>query len=208
MGPPQTTKRSIKIAICQFDVHPPPNRSTSSFMRPPKISFDRERIGSEEDDHQIKNFESAKRFIIRAASEGARLIIFPEYFITGMIVNHLHLASKEFEWIKKFQTLAIENRIDIIPGTIVEEVVGDGLPLPTPALDQQRSLFNSYVPILIIFIRALALEPKTNQTRPPKKKTITRVLGTGLLFFDLQIEFMRHDIHTPSIHPRGFNRTS
>lgn len=112
-------------------------------MRPPKISFDRERIGSEEDDHQIKNFESAKRFIIRAASEGARLIIFPEYFITGMIDNHLHLASKEFEWIKKFQTLAIENRIDIIPGTIVEEVVGDGLPLPTPALDQQRSLFNS-----------------------------------------------------------------
>ncbi|KAI9609607.1 hypothetical protein H4Q26_007567 [Puccinia striiformis f. sp. tritici PST-130] len=77
-------------------------------------------------EHELKNLEKAKQFIAHAADNRADLIIFPEYFMTGLIDNDLHLADKEFKWIKEFQNLAIRYKIDILPGTIVEQEEEEG----------------------------------------------------------------------------------
>ncbi|OAV87681.1 hypothetical protein PTTG_29325 [Puccinia triticina 1-1 BBBD Race 1] len=117
----------VRIAICQFDSHQPTAASCSPESLEPSPSFA---------EHEIKNLAKAKEFIARAVHDRADLIIFPEYFITGVIEDHLHLASKESKWIKEFQSLAIEHQIDIIPGTIVEEAEQE------EAVDR-RDLFNS-----------------------------------------------------------------
>ncbi|KAA1123355.1 hypothetical protein PGTUg99_012962 [Puccinia graminis f. sp. tritici] len=134
----------IRIAICQFDSHQP---STTTTTTTPNQTSDNLQFA----EHEIKNLSKAKEFIARAAQNTADLIIFPEYFITGIIENHLHLASKESKWIKEFQRLAIEHQIDIIPGTIVEEEEEDKAAEkkegadPTKSPDDRRvNLFNSY----------------------------------------------------------------
>ncbi|KAH9457680.1 hypothetical protein MJO28_004744 [Puccinia striiformis f. sp. tritici] len=103
--------KKIRVAICQFESHQP---SPSSHKK---------RGWAE---HELKNLEKAKQFIAHAADNRADLIIFPEYFMTGLIDNDLHLADKEFKWIKEFQNLAIRYKIDILPGTIVEQEEEEG----------------------------------------------------------------------------------
>ncbi|KAA1109062.1 hypothetical protein PGT21_032441 [Puccinia graminis f. sp. tritici] len=131
----------IRIAICQFDSHQPSTTATTTTNQ----TSDNLQFA----EHEIKNLSKAKGFIARAAQNTADLIIFPEYFITGLIENHLHLASKESKWIKEFQRLAIEHQIDIIPGTIVEEEEEGAAEKkegadPTKSPDDRRvNLFNS-----------------------------------------------------------------
>ncbi|PLW20247.1 hypothetical protein PCANC_07421 [Puccinia coronata f. sp. avenae] len=117
----------IRVALCQFNSHQPQTTTTTTTTITTTINTFLQ-------EHETKNLEKAREFIAQAAKQRANLIIFPEYFITGIIENHLHLASKESKWVQEFQRLAIEHQIDIIPGTIVEEVQVE---------ENQSDLFNS-----------------------------------------------------------------
>lgn len=58
------------------------------------------------------------------------MIVFPEYFITGVVAEHRHLAhakytdqtdDKDEHWLDKFIEAAKSHDIDIVVGTIVEK---------------------------------------------------------------------------------------
>ncbi|KAF8589073.1 carbon-nitrogen hydrolase [Ramaria rubella] len=89
--------RPLRIAICQFASEPPTTASVSN------------------------NFAKLEGFVSSAASQQADLIVFPEYFLTGVIAEHLHLASDEGHWLEELKTLAQQYKIDIVAGTIVEK---------------------------------------------------------------------------------------
>jgi len=89
--------RPVRIAICQFASEPPTESSVSS------------------------NFAKLDSFVSSAAKQQADVIVFPEYFLTGIISDHLHLASDEGHWIEDLQGLAKKYVIDIVAGTIVEK---------------------------------------------------------------------------------------
>lgn len=97
--------RPVRIAICQFASVPP--------------SQDSEGISS--DETVTANFARLKPFVSSAASQGADLIVFPEYFLTGIIAEHLHLAYDEGHWVEVLRDLARKYAIDIVAGTIVEK---------------------------------------------------------------------------------------
>ncbi|EIM86927.1 carbon-nitrogen hydrolase [Stereum hirsutum FP-91666 SS1] len=90
--------RPVRIAICQFESHPPTQEDSVS-----------------------KNFARLKHFVSDAAKNSADLIVFPEYFLTGIIADHLHLATDEGHWIEDLRALAKEFSIDIVAGTVVEK---------------------------------------------------------------------------------------
>ncbi|KAF2853004.1 carbon-nitrogen hydrolase [Plenodomus tracheiphilus IPT5] len=69
------------------------------------------------------NFAKAETFIRAAALQGASLAVLPEYHLTGWQPSDPSFASlcDEWEhWLAKYQDLAIECGICIVPGTIVE----------------------------------------------------------------------------------------
>jgi len=70
-----------------------------------------------------KNLKKAEKFI-RKASGKADIIIFPEDFLTGGIPEKLmyNLADREGKYRKHFQALAKKYKINIIPGSFIEEV--------------------------------------------------------------------------------------
>ncbi|POW03211.1 hypothetical protein PSTT_11325 [Puccinia striiformis] len=152
--------KKIRVAICQFESHQP---SPSSHKK---------RGWAE---HELKNLEKAKQFIAHAADNRADLIIFPEYFMTGLIDNDLHLADKEFKWIKEFQNLAIRYKIDILPGTIVEQEEEEGKLFNSSKkthvryyrsasyVDKCGKILGKYRKKNLWFARYLAPCPNTNQ---------------------------------------------
>ncbi|GJJ10508.1 hypothetical protein Clacol_004734 [Clathrus columnatus] len=89
--------RHVRIAICQFASEQPAEGSVQS------------------------NFKRLESFISSAASDNANLIVFPEYFLTGIISEHLHLASEEGDWIQELKLLAKHYKIDVVAGTVVEK---------------------------------------------------------------------------------------
>jgi predicted amidohydrolase len=89
--------RNVRIAICQFESAPPTSPSNVE-----------------------RNFGRFETFVADAAERGADLVVFPEYALQGIIAQHQHLAEDEGEWLKPLQQLAAKNKIDIVPGTIVE----------------------------------------------------------------------------------------
>ncbi|GAA5840036.1 hypothetical protein JCM3766R1_000647 [Sporobolomyces carnicolor] len=92
------------------------------------------------------NLDKAHKFVRQAKEQGAELVCFPEYFISGVVSDrqhwnlsqyphthaHLHDDHPDVEssppsttthWLSTFQKLAIELDIDIAVGTIVERQV-------------------------------------------------------------------------------------
>ncbi|KAI2607953.1 putative hydrolase, carbon-nitrogen family [Hypoxylon sp. NC1633] len=76
-----------------------------------------------------ENFASAESFIRNAAREGCHLVVLPEYHLTSWVPdepNFWESCADSGSYLKKYQELAKELNICIVPGTIVE-VVGDSL---------------------------------------------------------------------------------
>jgi predicted amidohydrolase len=68
-----------------------------------------------------ENLRKAEEFIKKASSSSADIIIFPEDFITGPINEKREFADAEKKYRDYFQKLAKKYKIDIIPGSIIEE---------------------------------------------------------------------------------------
>lgn len=69
------------------------------------------------------NFQKAANFVRSAASQGAQLAVLPEYHLTNWLPKDPHFGDLCDQWetyVKKYQDLARECDISIVPGTIVE----------------------------------------------------------------------------------------
>jgi predicted amidohydrolase len=73
------------------------------------------------------NFNKAANYIRAAASQGAELAVLPEYHLTNWLPNDPKFAALAEDWktyLTKYQDLARECKICIVPGTIVESHKG------------------------------------------------------------------------------------
>lgn len=69
------------------------------------------------------NFLQAENFIRSAAIQGAELVVLPEYHLTSWVPKtegFVELCGQWDTYLKKYQALAKELKICIVPGTIVE----------------------------------------------------------------------------------------
>lgn len=69
------------------------------------------------------NYEKAAKFIRSAASQGAQLAVLPEYHLTNWLPDDPKFSDLCGQWklyLDKYQALAKECNICIVPGTIVE----------------------------------------------------------------------------------------
>ncbi|GAA5986212.1 hypothetical protein JCM10908_006457 [Rhodotorula pacifica] len=90
------------------------------------------------------NLQRAHDFVRQAARQGAELVVFPEYFLSGVVSGpeHWHLAQYPHShahlhrpsdsetataehWLSTFRSLAKELKVDIVVGTIVERAVDE-----------------------------------------------------------------------------------
>ncbi|KAL9050249.1 MAG: hypothetical protein Q9162_006751 [Coniocarpon cinnabarinum] len=81
-----------------------------------------------------KNFEKAATFIRSAAMQGAHLAVLPEYHLTNWLPHDPKFAALCKDWqqyLRRYQDLARECNICIVPGTIVQ--TNDDVPPPDPA---------------------------------------------------------------------------
>lgn len=70
------------------------------------------------------NYEKAAKFIRSAASQGAQLAVLPEYHLTNWLPDDPKFWDLGDQWkvyLDKYQALAKECNICIVPGTIVEK---------------------------------------------------------------------------------------
>ena len=70
------------------------------------------------------NLAKAEETAERAASEGAHIVVFPEDFVTGPIGGRRELADREGRYREAFRELARRCRVDLVPGSIIEEEGG------------------------------------------------------------------------------------
>ena len=68
-----------------------------------------------------KNLSKAEQFVKKAATSEAKIIVFPEDFITGPINGKVEFADSKNKYRKFFQNLAKKYKIDIVPGSIIEK---------------------------------------------------------------------------------------
>ena len=69
------------------------------------------------------NFQTAAAFIRSAAQQGATLAVLPEYHLTNWVPEDplfLPACSQSNIYLEKYKSLALESKINIVPGTIVE----------------------------------------------------------------------------------------
>tara|TARA_Y100000310_G_C20643428_1_gene795244 strand:+ start:900 stop:1721 length:822 start_codon:yes stop_codon:yes gene_type:complete len=66
------------------------------------------------------NLKKAEKFI-KEASGKANIIVFPEDFVTGPIITKREYADPKQKYVNYFQNLAKKYKIDIVPGSIIEE---------------------------------------------------------------------------------------
>ncbi|KAK9425891.1 putative Hydrolase, carbon-nitrogen family [Seiridium unicorne] len=72
-----------------------------------------------------ENFAKAESFIRDAASKGAQLAVLPEYHLTSWVPDDptfKQSCAESPQYLAKYQELAKELKINIVPGTIVESV--------------------------------------------------------------------------------------
>ncbi|KAL6246228.1 hypothetical protein RBB50_006463 [Rhinocladiella similis] len=77
------------------------------------------------------NFTAAANHIRDAAAQGASLAVLPEYHLTGWVPDDpkfTELAQTAYSYVPRYQDLARELKINIVPGTIV--TVDPNLPAP------------------------------------------------------------------------------
>ncbi|KAL9067970.1 MAG: hypothetical protein Q9157_006641 [Trypethelium eluteriae] len=75
------------------------------------------------------NFQKAANFIRSAAAQGAQLAVLPEYHLTNWLPKDPQFGELCDQWeiyVKKYQDLARECSISIVPGTIVERYFEEG----------------------------------------------------------------------------------
>jgi predicted amidohydrolase len=115
--------RNLRIAICQFESVTPPSPSNVD-----------------------RNFARFEDFVKSAASQGADVVVFPEYALQGIVAQHQHLVGDEGEWLEPMQKLAVRYKIDIVPGTIVERGPEDHKPLYNVAyyIDSKGQVIGKY----------------------------------------------------------------
>ncbi len=68
-----------------------------------------------------ENLKKAEEFVKKASFSKAKIIVFPEDFVTGPIAGRLEFADSENKYRKFFQNLAKKYKIDIVPGSIIEK---------------------------------------------------------------------------------------
>jgi len=68
-----------------------------------------------------ENLIKAERYIISAAKSNAKIIVFPEDFITGPIIGQLEYVDYNKTYVSHFQKLAKKYKIDIVSGSVIEE---------------------------------------------------------------------------------------
>ena len=66
------------------------------------------------------NLAKAERCIREAVARHARIVVFPEDFITGPLSGNRVYADGDGRYVKIFQQLAVQYAIDIVPGSIIE----------------------------------------------------------------------------------------
>lgn len=74
------------------------------------------------------NFNKAATFIQSAAKQGAELAVLPEYHLTNWLPNDSKFVQVCSQWetyLRRYQELAKECNICIVPGTIVEYHPGE-----------------------------------------------------------------------------------
>ncbi|KAK4705706.1 hypothetical protein P7C70_g503, partial [Phenoliferia sp. Uapishka_3] len=113
MSTPAKVPRAVRFALVQFNPLPPDHAPDAP--------------------HQ--NLIRAHEFVRKAAEKGANVVVFPEYFISGIVSDEKHwgLAQREHDpshvqsqeettsWLQSFCKLAVKHDIDIVAGTIVEK---------------------------------------------------------------------------------------
>ncbi|KAK4197320.1 carbon-nitrogen hydrolase [Triangularia verruculosa] len=70
-----------------------------------------------------ENFTLCSNYIRKAASQGANLAVLPEYHLTSWCPSHPDFIASCIEstpYLSKYQSLAKELKIDIVPGTVCE----------------------------------------------------------------------------------------
>jgi predicted amidohydrolase len=80
-----------------------------------------------------ENFAKATAYIRLAASQGSQLAVLPEYHLTSWVPEHPDFVASSVEsvaYLPRYQALAREINIHIVPGTIVEPV--EQVPSATP----------------------------------------------------------------------------
>lgn len=73
------------------------------------------------------NYNNAVTHIQKAASDGAKLAVLPEYFLTSWVPKDPQFADLCGQWeiyLQKFQAVAKDCDISIVPGTIVQRMPG------------------------------------------------------------------------------------
>ncbi|KAF2665608.1 carbon-nitrogen hydrolase [Microthyrium microscopicum] len=75
-----------------------------------------------------KNFSQSESYIRSAAAQNAELAVLPEYHLTGWVPDdpaYFKLADEWETYLKKYQDLARELKICIVPGTMISRVQND-----------------------------------------------------------------------------------
>lgn len=70
-----------------------------------------------------QNFQKAAQFIRSAAAQGVELVVLPEYHLSSWRPKEpgfLELGEQAETYVKKYQELAKECNICVVPGTILE----------------------------------------------------------------------------------------
>ena len=98
-----------------------------------------------------QNFNKAASYIRSAAAQGVELVVLPEYHLTNWVPkdpNFLSLCEQWEIYLKKYQNLAKECKICIVPGTIVERQNGaeeDQLLNVAYFIDQTGEIIGKYI---------------------------------------------------------------
>src|SRR5260370_15925614 len=67
-----------------------------------------------------QNLAKAERFIQQAVEQQAQIIVFPEDFVQGAVGKHRDQVDFDGHYVKRFQALAAQYAIDIVPGSLIE----------------------------------------------------------------------------------------
>ncbi|GAA5938816.1 carbon-nitrogen hydrolase family protein [Sporobolomyces koalae] len=146
-----------RVAIVQFSPESPKTRLTHAHD-----------AADQADMNHARNLSRAHQFVRDAKAQGAELVCFPEYFLSGVVAeephwnlsqypdSHSHLhdnhpniqdspPSTTTHWLTTFQDLARELDIDIAVGTIVERQVDDetGKEVTVTVDGQERMVLNN-----------------------------------------------------------------
>lgn len=89
------------------------------------------------------NYAKAEAFIRAAAAQGCHLAVLPEYHLTNWVPDDPRFSSLCADWetyVTKYQSLAKECRICIVPGSIVQTRVKSASPSSSTSPESSSSL--------------------------------------------------------------------